>query len=247
MFIRPGLSSGPGRNERSPSTTASRGRPTASAAAAASAFSTLKRRQAGQGHGHVDDAEERVGVAVGHQHADATVDHRVARPPSSRDLRNVGDSGSRQKTHGRAVIVDRKVLLASGVRDRLPEFPGLLDLHGRSVFHCPYCDGWELRGRALASVVNLVDPRIIVLGGGASPTTTEFSQIFRCFGSHSPCPKASGPGSSVPFTATPKRRPWRGRALAHRPLRFQCCEARNGRRRVPTRTGSRHDLKCQSK
>ena len=44
MFIRPGLSSGPGANDVSPSTTASRGSPTASAAeAAARAFSTLNR------------------------------------------------------------------------------------------------------------------------------------------------------------------------------------------------------------
>jgi thioredoxin reductase len=43
-----------------------------------------------------------------------------------------------------------KLLLATGVIDRLPAVEGLLPLYGRSVFHCPYCDGWEMRDRPLA-------------------------------------------------------------------------------------------------
>jgi thioredoxin reductase len=43
-----------------------------------------------------------------------------------------------------------KLLLATGVVDRLPQIDGLLNLYGRSVFHCPYCDGWEMRDRRLA-------------------------------------------------------------------------------------------------
>jgi thioredoxin reductase len=44
----------------------------------------------------------------------------------------------------------RKLLLATGVRDVLPEVEGFEALYGRSVFHCPYCDGWEQRGRPTA-------------------------------------------------------------------------------------------------
>lgn len=44
-----------------------------------------------------------------------------------------------------ARYVSRKLLLATGVIDRVPDVPGLADLYGRSVFHCPYCDGWEIR------------------------------------------------------------------------------------------------------
>ena len=44
----------------------------------------------------------------------------------------------------------RKLLLATGVVDNLPEIPGFRELYGRSVFHCPYCDGWELRDQPLA-------------------------------------------------------------------------------------------------
>ena len=44
----------------------------------------------------------------------------------------------------------RKLLLATGVVDHLPEVAGIEDFYGRSVFHCPYCDGWEVRDQPLA-------------------------------------------------------------------------------------------------
>jgi thioredoxin reductase len=47
-------------------------------------------------------------------------------------------------------LTARKLLLATGVVDNVPEVPGLRELYGRSVFHCPFCDGWELRGKPLA-------------------------------------------------------------------------------------------------
>lgn len=45
----------------------------------------------------------------------------------------------------------RKLLLATGIKDRLPEVGGVLPLYGKSVFHCPYCDGWETQGGAVAA------------------------------------------------------------------------------------------------
>lgn len=44
----------------------------------------------------------------------------------------------------------RKLLLAAGVVDELPEIEGFEELYGRGVFHCPYCDGWEVRDQPLA-------------------------------------------------------------------------------------------------
>ena len=44
----------------------------------------------------------------------------------------------------------RKLLLATGVVDNLPAIEGLSEMYGRSVFHCPYCDGWELRDLPIA-------------------------------------------------------------------------------------------------
>jgi thioredoxin reductase len=47
-------------------------------------------------------------------------------------------------------VTSRKLLLATGVTDNVPEIEGLRPLYGRSVFHCPYCDGWEVRDQPLA-------------------------------------------------------------------------------------------------
>lgn len=38
----------------------------------------------------------------------------------------------------------RRILFASGVADQLPAVPGLAERWGQSVFHCPYCHGYEL-------------------------------------------------------------------------------------------------------
>ncbi|MDQ7734173.1 NAD(P)/FAD-dependent oxidoreductase [Halomonas sp. SpR1] len=38
----------------------------------------------------------------------------------------------------------RRIILAAGVTDELPGLPGLAELWGKHVFHCPYCHGYEL-------------------------------------------------------------------------------------------------------
>jgi thioredoxin reductase len=47
-------------------------------------------------------------------------------------------------------VYSRKLLLATGVVDNLPSIIGFAELYGSSVFHCPYCDGWEVRDAPLA-------------------------------------------------------------------------------------------------
>lgn len=41
----------------------------------------------------------------------------------------------------------KKLLIATGLWDNLPGIPGFQELYGKSVFHCPYCDGWEVRDK----------------------------------------------------------------------------------------------------
>ena len=43
-----------------------------------------------------------------------------------------------------------KLLIATGVKDKLPAIPGIEEFYGRSVFHCPYCDAWEIKDRSIA-------------------------------------------------------------------------------------------------
>jgi thioredoxin reductase len=49
------------------------------------------------------------------------------------------------------VVRARKLLIATGVFDMLPRIPGIEPLFGSSVFQCPYCDGWEMRGRRIVA------------------------------------------------------------------------------------------------
>jgi thioredoxin reductase len=53
-----------------------------------------------------------------------------------------------QLDDGRAFTC-RKLVLATGVEDVLPDVPGAAELLGRGLHHCPYCDGWELRDQPL--------------------------------------------------------------------------------------------------
>ena len=50
---------------------------------------------------------------------------------------------------GREPLRARKLVLAHGVCDVLPEIGGLAERWGQTVLHCPYCHGYEVAGRAL--------------------------------------------------------------------------------------------------
>jgi thioredoxin reductase len=65
------------------------------------------------------------------------------------------DGGMALELAGGERELTRRVILATGMDYRTPDLPGLEPLWGRTVFHCPFCHGWEVRDRALA-----------VLGGG---------------------------------------------------------------------------------
>lgn len=46
-------------------------------------------------------------------------------------------------------IQSRKLLVTTGLKETLPDIPGIKELYGKSLFYCPYCDGWELRDQPL--------------------------------------------------------------------------------------------------
>jgi thioredoxin reductase len=68
------------------------------------------------------------------------------------------DSGRRIST--------RRLLVTTGLRDELPDLPGLWDRWGRDVLHCPYCHGHEVRDQPLG-----------VIGG--TPAAVRYAQIVR--------------------------------------------------------------------
>jgi thioredoxin reductase len=73
------------------------------------------------------------------------------------DLRDIEAVGGGLRGEGFALelgdgteIAARNVLLATGMDYRYPDVPGARERWGRSVFHCPFCHGWEVRGHDLA-------------------------------------------------------------------------------------------------
>lgn len=79
--------------------------------------------------------------------------------PYGIEFRSVGVTDARQCDEGfRVFLADggeeasRFLLIATGVADELPPIAEIEACYGRSVFHCPYCDGWEWRDRRLAVV-----------------------------------------------------------------------------------------------
>lgn len=49
-------------------------------------------------------------------------------------------------------VESKKIILATGLQDMLPEIKGIHDVYGKTLFSCPFCDGWELKDKALALI-----------------------------------------------------------------------------------------------
>ncbi len=59
------------------------------------------------------------------------------------------EAGFVVRTASSGDVAARRLLVASGSTDELPAVPGLAELWGRDIVHCPFCHGWEVRGRRL--------------------------------------------------------------------------------------------------
>jgi thioredoxin reductase len=58
--------------------------------------------------------------------------------------RKLGDHGFEVEDSNGEVYLGKRLLLATGVTDIIPDIPGMEELWGNGVYHCPYCDGYEL-------------------------------------------------------------------------------------------------------
>lgn len=76
------------------------------------------------------------------------------------------EEGFHVELGGGRTVRARRLLVATGLVDELPDVPGLAGRWGRDVLHCPYCHGYEVRGRAVG-----------VLGTG--PMSVHQTLLFR--------------------------------------------------------------------
>lgn len=59
------------------------------------------------------------------------------------------DPGFVVRVAGGRPVTARRILMATGVGDELPDVPGVRQRWGKDLLHCPYCHGWEVRGQPL--------------------------------------------------------------------------------------------------
>jgi thioredoxin reductase (NADPH) len=63
--------------------------------------------------------------------------------------RQDGDAAFRVTLDDGREVSARRLLVATGLVDELPDLPGLAQRWGRDVLHCPYCHGWEVRDQLI--------------------------------------------------------------------------------------------------
>ncbi|AOW13732.1 thioredoxin reductase [Hydrogenophaga crassostreae] len=73
---------------------------------------------------------------------------------------------------GSETVRAQHLIIATGVRDELPTVPGLVERWGRSVFHCPYCHGYEADAGPIGIIAAspLAQHHAIMLPDWGSPT-----------------------------------------------------------------------------
>jgi thioredoxin reductase len=97
--------------------------------------------------------------------------------------RRTGDGFEVDLDGGRR-LAGRRLLVASGLVDELPDVAGLRERWGRDAVHCPYCHGWEVRDRAIgvlgttrsverALLFRQWSPDVVLFTHTAAPPTEE--------------------------------------------------------------------------
>lgn len=92
--------------------------------------------------------------------------------------------------HGAHRVRARRVILATGLVDDLPPIPGVEQAWGRTVLHCPFCHGWEVRDQRIAILTRdevavhhammfrqLSDQVTLFLHDAADPTEEQWEQL----------------------------------------------------------------------
>ena len=91
---------------------------------------------------------------------------------------------------GEGTVHARRVILASGLIDDIPDIPGVREAWGASVLHCPFCHGWEIRDQRIGILTRdeiaihhamlfrqLSDDVTLFLHGTTNPTEEQWDQL----------------------------------------------------------------------
>ena len=56
-------------------------------------------------------------------------------------------------TSNNELYQSKTIIISTGLKDVLPDIDNIYEYYGKSLFNCPYCDGWELRDKPLAVII----------------------------------------------------------------------------------------------
>jgi thioredoxin reductase/SAM-dependent methyltransferase len=91
-------------------------------------------------------------------------------------------------------VTARRLLVATGLTDQLPDLPGLAEGWGSTVLHCPYCHGWEVRDQPVGILgtgpmalhqtlmFRQLTPDVTLFAHDAPPPTGEEREQLRALG-----------------------------------------------------------------
>lgn len=85
-------------------------------------------------------------------------------------------------------LTARRLLVATGLTDELPDIPGLAERWGREVLHCPFCHGWEVRADTVGIIGSAIgvhqalmwrqwSDSIVLFTQGHEPTEDEYEKL----------------------------------------------------------------------
>jgi thioredoxin reductase len=113
------------------------------------------------------------------------------RDDAVRSVARVADGQFAVSLESGGEVVARRLLLASGVIDELPDIEGVEEIWGRSALHCPYCHGFEVRGTPIAVLggapdrvrmalhVTHLSDRVTICTNGIAPEADARSRLER--------------------------------------------------------------------
>jgi thioredoxin reductase len=105
------------------------------------------------------------------------------------EVRRVDGSRFEVRLASGATLAARRLLFATGLRDEVPDVPGVRERWGRDLLHCPYCHGYEVRDLPIgvlgrgpetvqhALIIRQWSPDVVLFTHGGELTPTERDQL----------------------------------------------------------------------
>lgn len=73
-----------------------------------------------------------------------------------KSIERLSDDTFELTTHSGSNIKTKRILLATGLKETLPDVKNIENYYGTSIFSCPFCDGWEMKDHSLVLILESI-------------------------------------------------------------------------------------------